>query len=257
MKNFILFIACTFLTFNLFGQSENLLQSVTLTEEDKPTSLASMFQTKEPGNLSKTQSEPWENGFFIDGIFGFGGKATVVPGSIGNPGSTVGSHTVASAAVRFGSKWYFGQGSRFRPGFQVIWARIGAVAPLPFSSPDPRDGGYASYAPTLTFAPLNIGATHLFIFSDNVALEANLNLGLNANVSLAATGNNNQNQTLLQFGFLLNPVLKLRYRKFAIGIDFVFTHSLPGQIYESNQSARSFSYNTNMILVGITVGAKF
>jgi len=257
MKNFILLIACTFIHFNLFAQTEKLLASVTLNEVDKDVSLESMFHTKEPNNLSKTQSGPWENGFFLDGIFGFGGKATIVPGSLGNPGPTVGSHTVASAAVRFGNKWYFGEGSRFRPGIQVIWARIGAIAPLPFSSPDPRDGGYASYAPTLTFAPLNVGATHLFIFNDEIGLEANFNIGLNANVSLAATGSGNQNQTLLQLGILLNPVLKLRYKRFAIGVDFVFTHSLPGQIYESNEPTRSSSYNTNMILVGITVGAKF
>lgn len=237
-----LLLSCTNL---LYGQnlSYNIAMRNSLT---KDYNFSEQFDhTLEPNEISETKGEPWDGGFFLDGVFGTGTMTTTNPNNSSIFGSSV---PVFGASIRLGSKWYFGDGAKFKPGFQIVWLRLGTLARLDALI-------NSTQTSILTAAPLNVGSTNLLMFNDKIGLEMNFNIGLNSNISFTEVSAGNQ--TLLQFGLLINPAVKFRYKKFAVGIDLTYTHNLPGTIYQSANPPAAYPFTTGVVLTSITVGVKF
>lgn len=252
MKNFLFFIGFALLNLPLFAQTS----SIAFSEKEMPKTL---FSENYNGNttansLFSTKGEPWEKGFFIDLIWGAGSETTSRPAVPNIPGSIVSGRTISQTSLRLGSKWYFGSGEKFRPGIQGVWARIGVITPFVGVITGAAAASFTTT--TLTAALLNVGSTNLFIFSDKIGLEANFNIGMNSSFSFNSTSNGG-NQTVMQFGVLLNPVVKFRYKKFAVGVDVAYSYyPAPGQVFESAKSAVPYIYETSIIAVGLTIGLK-
>lgn len=227
--------------------------TMAMSAESAPYNEAKVLAEKFKKSSNQAFKGLFSNGFFIDAIGGFGPMTISVPASqnssLGGLSGIVDADFMSSASIRFGNKWYLSQGEKFRTGIQAVWLRLGTLVPLVFTTTN------TTVTQWLTCAPLNIGSTNLIAFNENIGLEINFNIGLNANASF--TNVSRGNQTLLQFGVMINPVVKFRYKKFAVGLDFAFTHAGPGAIYESAVPAVAFPYNTDVFQVAITVGGKF
>ena len=159
----------------------------------------------------------FKNGFFIDGLIQY---------------STFYLHNYpvlyqgGAAGIRVGNKWYFGNWRNYRLGINVIWGRTNLIL---------ITDNYSLY-PFLMVAPLNIGWTNTFSFTEDMGLELNINLGFNLIVGYDFNA-----------GYLINPVLKFRYNSFAVGLDIAIING-------NTLNAQNHSLFT---LVGLTVGGKF
>jgi len=121
-------------------------------------------------------------------------------------------------------------------------------------------GTTADISTAVTFEGFNVGSANLLTFNESTALEINFNIGFHSSfifvpltLSTGATGN----QTVMQFGVLLNPTVKFRYKKFSVGLDFSFMHGGVGQVFESAKPALPYNRETNFMLFSITIGGKF
>lgn len=251
MQKFLFLFVLAMLNLPLFAQSfaSNFGHS-------EPQTTKSLFTktVSAPDRLFATKGEPWDKGFFMDLIWGMGTETYSVPSVPNNPGYPVSSQLISQTSLRLGSKWYFGSGEKFKPGIQAVWARIGVATPLVFGVVTNPNSSLAKVS--VNGALLNIGSTNLFVFNENIGMEANFNIGLNSSFSFVPVSNGNQ--TVMQFGVLINPVIKFRYKKFAVGFDIAYTHyPAPGQVFQSAQDPVPFLYEAGVFVFGLTVGLKF
>jgi hypothetical protein len=262
MKNLFFSALAVLFSLSVSAQTEIAFSELRLNEGS--SFVENYRSTASPNTLLKTQGEPWGKGMFIDFVASLGTKNTVSPGFpalAGRPAvaaRTLTTELVSASSIRFGTKWYFSDKKKFRPGIQAVWARIGVVVPLAVAVV--VNGSNLSVPTTVTFEPFNVGSTNLLTFNENTALELNFNIGFHSSfifTPLVLSTGSQGNQTLMQFGVLLNPAVKFRYKKFSVGIDFSFMHGGVGQIFESAQPARLYAYETNFMLIGITIGGKF
>lgn len=167
-----------------------------------------------------------KNGFFLDGLVQH--VAALVDGvginRINLEGGGIG--------FRLGSKWYFGKMKTYRPGFSAVWGRANILLLQEQSS--------TSWSPQFAIAPANIGFTNAFSFGGKIGLEVNINFGLNAIVDIFNASS--------IIGYLINPTIKFRYKKLAIGLDVTI---MKGEYI----GAGGVDYSNQMI--GLTVGGKF
>lgn len=106
---------------------------------------------------------------------------------------------------RMSSKWYFGAGERWRPGLMANWFRLGIHI-------DPEDMVSLFIGPK-TLSPLNVGMTNVFKINENMGFEANIASGYNFEINL--------DYGYIYSGITLNPEVKFRYKKLAVGLDYM------------------------------------
>ncbi len=207
-------------------------------------------------NFLKTKEKDSNNGLFMDGILSAGIALTNYNFSTDQPQPSAfvvfSPDVITENSFRIGNKWYFNNEAGLKYGIQIVWARIGFIAPL--------GGGISgSFFPiSYRLAPLSIGSTNFIKFKEHTGLELNLNAGLNINFAhRPANGFFLNAANLVQFGVLVNPSIKFRFKQLAIGLDLQYIHSVPGTIYSSDGSESLYNYNVNTVLVGATIGYKF
>lgn len=205
-------------------------------------------------HFKKTQDNISKDGFFIDGLLSLGIALSDYNFSSNDPIPNIlvvySDDLVSDNSIRIGNKWYWGNQSKVKSGIQVVWIRLGQITPIE------RIQG-AFFPITYRIAPLNIGSTNLIQLDQKKALELNLNIGLNSNIAYRDPNLIDPNAlTLLQFGLLVNPSIKLSIQRFCIGIDLQYIHAFPGTIYSSSGDRSLYNYEVNIFLCGITVGYK-
>lgn len=157
-------------------------------------------KAKEDRKDSKAVGEVFKNGIFADLMPGVG-----FYGSAGSSGGNYG--ILMGTSLRVGNKWLYGRSDIYRYGILFTWLRGGFFV-------DGFEGsGYTEIYGTAALA--NIGMTHMFKISDVSTVEINLSTGYNAMLSEEFGGNRK-----LRSGFIINPEVKLKYKKAVFGIDF-------------------------------------
>ncbi len=178
--------------------------------------------------LAQTENSYVKKGLFVDALIG---------------GSSLSSHynggrdaiSMFSFNARVGSKWYFGETSKFNSGIQLTWARLG------FNVASVNNNYY--YRQTVgvfNFIPLNVGYTSYLAFNDNMGLETNINVGPGFTF----------NKNFVLIGVHANPEIKFRYKNLAAGFDFSL---LNAQNFSKETSYYSywFSHNTYSLVFGL------
>lgn len=180
------------------------------------------------GKKTASDSEIAHSGFFLDGIFG-GGPLSV-------PGYSYVPEMLGSINFRLGTKWYFGNGYRYRPGLQMTWFRLG------FSAANLLGTTYQQPIFMVDLYPVNIGHASILSFNDVLGLEINVNTGLGMEFPIAST-------IYPMIGIHVNPELKFRYKALAVGLDI--------SIFNGTQmtSNNSLWYAKN--IYSLSIGGKF
>lgn len=168
----------------------------------------------------------FKNGFFFDALVQGGAYETndLYYGDFHR-------YAVARLGLRFGNKWYFGKGDRYRPGLTATWAKASVVYIL--------EDVYYNY-PSYNFSLVNLGFSNAFRFDQYSGLELNINTGFNLTSDVETND--------LYPGFLVNANLKYRYKKIAVGLDASYIYG------------NSFEYPElyiESVFVGATLGLKF
>lgn len=188
-------------------------------EVDQPVSITTRpAPTPRIVNKSEPKDPFFSNGFFIDGLIGYsefnrmGYYDPYYYDYYAYSEQTITKVQNLALSFRFGNKWYFGQGEKWRPGLQMTWVRLGIHIDTEY--PETFIIG------PKTFSICNIGFANIFKFNENIGLEANLSGGFNLDVDpdygRAFTG--------VSFG----PEVKFRLKKFAVGIDYMRIEGLDG-----------------------------
>ncbi|MDC0231070.1 hypothetical protein OAK19_03820 [Aureispira] len=247
MKNFIFFLIAFFFGPSLFAQSNSY--AINLTDQNLTSFTEDYGSIVSPeSNFTIQGADLLSNGFFIDAIVGLGSQGYVSSYYYGYNTSEI----IHETSLRIGSKWYFGSNNKWRPGIQVAWLRIGLVA---FLDPALYSPGYSYIG--LNIAPCNVGFINTIAFNEKIGLEANLNIGLNS-ISTLVNDYSGYSYHVMQFGVLINPVIKLRIKKFSVGIDIAYKWAQFGVGWHSSYSPVGISdYITTQTTVSATVGVKF
>jgi hypothetical protein len=209
-----------------------------------------------PDNFLKTKENLSKNSLFVDGIISVGIALTNYNFSTDQPQPSAfvvfSPDVITENSFRIGNKWYFNSETSSKHGIQIVWARIGFITPL--------GGGISGsfYPISYRLAPLNIGSTNFIKFKEHTGLELNLNAGLNINFAhRPANGFFVNSASLVQFGVLVNPSVKFRFKQLSIGLDLQYIHSLPGTTYSSDGNQFLYNYNVDTFMAGVTIGYKF
>lgn len=141
--------------------------------------------------------------------------------------------------VRIGNKWYFREGKKYRPGFQVIWLRVDLLAAGQEIAGN-RNFGF-------NLSPLNVGFVNA-ISNGKTGIEANLNFGINTTQA--------KYPDFYYSGVLINPVIKFRYKYLAAGIDIAYMGTTN---YIKDRDPQNVYVNTKgkFVSFGLTFGVKF
>lgn len=146
-----------------------------------------------------------------------------------------------SLSIRLGNKWYFNQNDKWRTGLQVNWFRFGIYI-------DGENVGESLFLGPKMLTPLNIGWTNVFKFTDNIGLEVNITGGGNLNIDLDYGG--------IYTGYTVNPEVKFRWKKLAVGLDYFFySEDLMNQSATDPYNA-IVSRQRNWNNFGLSIGAK-
>lgn len=180
------------------------------------------YYSNNSGLRDFSDREFMEGGFFLDGMIGAGFLAA--NGFTSDPN--------LAFDFQMGTKWHFGEGRVYRPGFQMTWFRLGLQ-----KSPT------SIYFSTHLY-PINVGYASIFGFSDELGLEVNVNAGPGFNFILSQFPDAD-----VQVGLHVNPNVKFRYGSFAVGVDISM---LNGPIV-TNGGSLWFSSN----IYSLTLGGKF
>jgi len=219
-------------------------------EESAPEILPPSILPPSGGGSYSGEFNFFKRGFYLDGMLGI----------------MMGPSTEPGVGFRIGNKWYFGKDDGFRSGFQVRWVKIG-LFPL---------NDFVAH-----FAPLNIGYAGIAKLSESNALEINFTVGFNIIQGLnyeytyyrqgAAVWNNFTGQyeyqqiltedeiTPTYMGFMINPSVKYRFRKFAVGLDYSISIMAGGeQEVRINGSYTNKKYPGIIVsILSVTLGFKF
>jgi len=179
-------------------------------EQSVPTKVAPVKNPRE----SKKENDPLlSSGFFIDGLIGYAeltredyGTGNYIYDPYGNLiyVTQVSKSSYLSLALRLGTKWYFGQREKWRPGLQVNWLRLNMY--LDTDNPESLIIGPKN----LSFC--NIGMANIIKFNDNMGLELNFTTGLNTGIDL--------DYGRFDVGIAIAPEVKFRLKNIAIGLDY-------------------------------------
>ncbi len=179
--------------------------------------------TKQPKEKASSDNETnhnlFKNGFFIDGLIGTATLKSTVNSNI--------FRTSFGFAAKLGNKWYKGNGTNSKFGFQVIWLRMGYYTH--------KDGN------SVSTSPLNFGFISVHKLNSNVALEANLNTGI-------ATYHDLELEDGI-FVIPLNPSVKIKYNSLTAGIDLVQSIMTRDGDFDDGQSSQT--------IFSLTAGLKF
>ena len=179
--------------------------------------------TNSPRNIFQNNTRKefsfFKQGLYIDGLIGGGIGSTqdifmdytyVYDPATGNSIYVPYENTITSEyafttiGFRIGHKWYFGENSKYKPGFQIQWAKIATII-------DPWD--YNTY---FYISPFNIGCNNLFIINQNNAIETNVIGGLTFGNTVPPPLDPDAIETGISYGL----EVKYRLRRLAIGIDY-------------------------------------
>jgi len=183
------------------------------------------------------------SGVFIDGLIGFAQlnrqdyqQDVYYIDQWGNyifsPGPTSFTTNYLSIGFRLGTKWYFGENEKWRPGLQVNWIRLGIYL-------DPDDAGSLFIGPK-NLSICNVGMANIIKFNDKMGLELNFTTGLNMGVDL--------DYGRMDIGIGITPEVKFRYKKLALGLDYSHIQGI-----SSTTNFRGDIWNQ----LSISIGAKF
>lgn len=181
--------------------------------KDKSTSTSEVKETPQ-----STTPYYFKSGTFFDGSIGFGENYRndhnfwYYYDEYGNMISQSSQRRTnyITLGFRFGSRWYFGQNEKWRPGIQVNWIRLGMYL-------DPNYPESILIGPK-TFSVCNVGMANGFRLNDKMGLEVNFTTGLLMNMDL--------DYSYFGGSFTVTPEVKLRINKFAIGIDYQYAKSI-------------------------------
>ena len=154
------------------------------------------------------KSKIFKNGFYLDGLAGFG---------------SINLSPSISMGLKMGSKWYFGSSHTYRPGMQLSYFRVDVI---------PEFSGLTS----VNFMPVNVGYASVLNFNDKTGIEINGNIGLGTSFG-----------SDLIIGFHVNPQAKFRYKVLAIGVDYSIilgTSLFNG--YASSSNIFSFTFGVKL-----------
>lgn len=222
-------------------------QPVTSTPEKQVEQAPEALSTPEEDlRISLKRDQILKSGLTVDGIFGYAmnyytGTDQVIIGydQFGYPiygeSTTSQLNNFYSISVRLGNKWYFNQNDKWRTGLQVNWFRFGIYI-------DGENVGESLFLGPKMFTPLNIGWTNVLKFTDNIGLEANITGGGNLNIDL--------DYGEIFTGYTINPEVKFRWNKLAIGLDYFFFSE------DRTNGSNTTNSRSNWHNIGLSVGAK-
>lgn len=230
---------------------------------DKPRTEPDRTEREEPSrpepphpNVRKNEDPILQSGFFFEGILGTAfreGYYTVDNGYWDNYGNWVTSVTeyrtndvYASLNIRLGTKWYFGSGSKWRPGLQVNFFRFGILLGGS-SSGSVLDPLESLVAGPKNFTICNVGMSNAFKFNDVIGMEVNVNGGYNLEMF--------PYDGIITHGVAANGEVKFRYRRFGVGLDYtrIFGISVDPAFGSAYGSTRPSSTH----VLGVSIGLKF
>ena len=156
----------------------------------------------------------FKKGLYIDGLIGGGIGSTpkvldyLYDPLTGNYLPVEGSdeYTFTTIGFRIGHKWYFGENTKYKPGFQIQWAKIATI--IDFS-----DFGDNTY---FYISPFNIGCNNLFMIDQDNAIEANVIGGLTFGNTVPPPLDPDAIETGISYGL----EIKYRRKRLAVGIDY-------------------------------------
>ncbi len=137
---------------------------------------------------------------------------------------------MTSIGIRFGSKWYFGEREKWRPGLQATYLKLGI-----YINPNSSIG----FANSISVG--NLGFANAFKFSEAIGMEANANVGLNIMNFLPPFG------TGPAVGINYGAEVKFRYKVLAVGLDYSRMEGNMGYAPERR----------SMNVFSVSIGAKF
>lgn len=150
--------------------------------------------------------------------------------------------------------WYFGESNIWRPGLKTVWLRGAAYIG-------------DNHERIIQGSILNIGFSNIIEFKQNLGLEANINLGYN--IVYIENEFTHSDDYFTGGGMMINPEVKIRYKIFAVGLDFVFTniteygYTEDNNLYYNTTSGHYYNvYNspikkTGLTAINFTIGVKF
>lgn len=213
--------------------------------------------SRDDSRNDQDKEDLFKNGIFLDGVLGVGLRnysyleQIYTPNIDPNTGYDLGgttteqetrySETNFMLSIRLGSKWYFGQGEKWRPGLQVTWFRFGT-----YIGGEAADDGplIAVIGGPKTFSICNVGYANIFKFTDQMGLEANVTGGYNLEMY--------PYDGILTHGVSATVEAKFRFKKLAVGIDYMHIFGIENETTYNN-SVRPASFNN----IGISIGGKF
>lgn len=135
-----------------------------------------------------------------------------------------------------GNKIYFGSNEKFRSGIKLTWIRIGAYVTT----------DAAIYIQT---APIGLGYTAVFAFTEEMALEAGMNLGPNFLMLPEAE--------LTYVGLMFSPEVKFRYKKYSAGLEYFYSGLTEISSDLDGSNGALYSSNTYFGTFNISIGIDF
>jgi len=217
MRLIVFVLLMSTLITNLNAQLKNTL------EESSPEKVKKL-------KIIDPNEEILRNGFFFDGFLQY---------TSGAVGDSIGGNwpfTGGTFGIRLGHKWYLGNMKVYRPGINVTWLR---------TQLDLTYGGITLITPFYSVSPLNVGLTNTFSFGGKLGLEVNLNVGFNLTVDDYI-----YSYIAISAGYLINPVIKFRYKKLAVGLDVCFRK---GEYVTGGAPPDASIAST---LIGLSIGVK-
>lgn len=154
-----------------------------------------------------------KSGFFIEGLTN--GIVTRLPSfgyykSYGRARSDRG----AGLGFRMGSRFYFGNSTKYRPGMNLNYLRFQMFL--------------TQKTFLMSFAPIGLGFANLINFNDEMGLEVNFNVMINFlfpftrkdyRVGYFGDGDNAD----AYWGLIFGPTVKFRYKILAVGLDMGYS----------------------------------
>lgn len=186
-----------------------------------------------------------KNGFFVELLFGAGNNTRTnhIWNDVTQSDEYYESSDLnAGISFKLGSKWYFGQRNKWRPGIQVSWLRLGIYVN------DFDDFAYGLLAGPKLLAPVNVGMTNVFKFTDDIGMEANFTTGFNMDIDM--------DWGEMTAGLAINPEVKFRYKKLGVGFEYMRVQGL-GELRPPGTSGSYYFNPGHWNMYSLSVGIKF
>ena len=206
-----------------------------------PKEAPSVEQKSAPIVKEKRKSQLLKNGTNIELLVGLLHEVNELDPSFG-------------VSFRIGNTWYFGSGDVWRPGIRVNFIRLGLYSGTGLGEYNSLTNSYyEDKAVYFLVAPINVGFANVIDFGNNIGLELNLNIG----TSFIYKSSDYYDDGYL--GFQVNPEIKFRAGKFAVGLDYDFgkLKNTSFDVYDEDTSYYRYGETLNMNVLSLSIGAKF